>query len=77
MYLKTNDGEGAYGRLIAACRQAGKAVPGIWHLFAMRPAATEHLERFTHELMRGPSDLSAGWRELIAAYTSSLNHCVF
>jgi hypothetical protein len=36
-----------------------------------------HLERFTQEMMREPSPLSAGIRELIAAYTSSLNQCPF
>ena len=30
---------------------------------------------FTHRLMRGPSPLSIGDRELIAAYTSALNAC--
>jgi hypothetical protein len=29
------------------------------------------------EAMRGPSDWSAGERELFAAFVSSLNHCVF
>jgi alkylhydroperoxidase family enzyme len=47
------------------------------HLFAFKPQATEHLERFSEAVMRGPSPLSAGFRELIAAFTSKLNHCPF
>ncbi|MGZ3584421.1 MAG: hypothetical protein ACXWP6_17620 [Ktedonobacterales bacterium] len=30
-----------------------------------------------HELLRGPSDWSAGERELFAAFTSHLNECQF
>lgn len=30
-----------------------------------------------HDAMRGPSEWSAGERELFAAYTSKLNQCVF
>ena len=50
--------------------------PQIWHLFAYLPA-TEHLARFTQEVIRGPAPLSPGLRELIAAYTSQRNHCPF
>jgi hypothetical protein len=31
----------------------------------------------THDALRGPSDWSAGERELFAAFVSSLNHCPF
>ena len=55
----------------------GDEYPQILHLFAYRPEATAHLTRFTREVMRGDSPLSAGFRELIAAYTSSGNHCLF
>lgn len=55
----------------------GLEYPKIWHLFAFRPAATEHLARFTQEILRGPSPLSPGLRELIAAYTSQRNACPF
>ena len=51
--------------------------PQIWHLFAFKPENTKHLEQFTHGVMRGPSPLSAGFRELIAAYTSRRNNCPF
>ena len=61
----------------AAMEAQGIPVPQILYLFAFRPRATEHLSRFTQEVMRGPSPLTAGQRELIAAFTSSLNHCLF
>lgn len=68
---------GPYRDLIEQMRAAGAEYPQIWHLFAYLPSATEHLSRFTQEIVRGPSPLSAGLRELIAAYTSQRNHCVF
>jgi alkylhydroperoxidase family enzyme len=52
-------------------------VPQIFHLIAFKPQATRHLMRFTQEVMRGPSPLSPGFRELIAAYTSKKNLCPF
>jgi alkylhydroperoxidase family enzyme len=55
----------------------GSDYPQIWHLFAYLPAATEHLARFTQAMLRGPSPLSPGMRELIAAYTSQRNDCPF
>jgi alkylhydroperoxidase family enzyme len=61
----------------AAMEQAGVPVPQILYLFAFRPRMTDHLSRFTQELMRGPSPLSPGQRELIAAFTSSRNQCPF
>ncbi len=71
------DAQGAYAAIIGAARAAGMQFPQIWHLFAYKPSVTEHLERFTQGVMRGPSPLSAGMRELIAAYTSARNHCPF
>ena len=76
--VEHTDGQtGAYADLIAACRSGGTPFPQIWHLFAFKPAATVHLERFTHEVMRGASPLSPGQRELIAALTSGRNACPF
>lgn len=79
MYLGEAGGKpaGGYRDLIAALRAAGVEVPGILHLFAFKPELGKHLERFTQAVMRGPSPLSPGWRELIAAFTSRLNHCPF
>lgn len=68
---------GPRGRTIRELRASGMPVPGIMHLFAFRPGRTGHLERFTQEVMRGPSDLSPGKRELIAAFTSERNACSF
>lgn len=62
---------------IRMMQNAGAEYPQIWHLFAYLPAATEHLARFTQEILRGPAPLSPGMRELIAAYTSARNHCPF
>ena len=62
---------------IDAMRSAGQEYPQIWHLFAFRPEATQHLARFTQEVMRGESPLTPGMRELIAAFTSYRNDCPF
>jgi hypothetical protein len=68
---------GAYRDQIEAMRAAGMEYPQIWHMFAFLPQATQHLARFTQEIMRGPGPLSPGIRELIAAYTSYRNDCPF
>jgi hypothetical protein len=47
------------------------------HLFAFKPDRTQFLSRFTQGVMRGPSPLSPGLRELIAAFTSKRNLCLF
>ena len=62
---------------VRAMQAGGAEYPQIWHLFAYRPEATQHLARFTQEIMRGPSPLSPGIRELIAAFTSYRNDCPF
>jgi alkylhydroperoxidase family enzyme len=46
-------------------------------MFAFRTEITDHLARFTQEIMHGDAPLSPGLRELIAAYTSQQNHCPF
>jgi hypothetical protein len=68
---------GPWADNIQAMRAAGKEYPQIWHLFAYRPDATEHLARFTQEIMRGPAPIPPGLRELIAAFTSARNNCPF
>lgn len=80
MYLKDVEkavGSGAQAVMIEKMRESGKAIPQIFHMFAFKSAATNHLSRYTQEVMRGPSPLSPGLRELIAAFTSSRNHCPF
>lgn len=69
--------QGPYGEQIAAIRSAGMPVPQIMHLFAYKPDRTSHLSAFTQGVMRGPSPLSPGIRELIAAFTSRRNDCLF
>ena len=66
-----------YSDGIRVMQASGAEYPQIWHLFAFRPQATEHLAKFTQEIMRGQSPLSPGLRELIAAFTSAGNHCPF
>jgi alkylhydroperoxidase family enzyme len=47
------------------------------HLFAWKPEATRHLQHFTQAVMRGASELPPGKRELIAAFVSGKNQCLF
>jgi alkylhydroperoxidase family enzyme len=47
------------------------------HLFAYDPERTQHLLRFTQEVMRSPGPLAPGERELVAAMTSRANDCLF
>ncbi len=80
MFLKDveqHQGDDNYTRAIEAMKRAGPEYPQILHMFSFGMKATAHLERFTQEIMREASPLSPGIRELIAAYTSSLNHCPF
>jgi len=69
--------ETPFGAELAGAEKAGVPVPQILYLFAFKPNLTKHLQAFTQELMRGPSDLSPGMRELIAAKTSQGNDCLF
>jgi hypothetical protein len=75
--VEQNPKPGAFRNLIEQMRSTGAEYPQIWHLLAYLPSATDHLARFTQEILRGPAPLSAGLRELIAAYTSKRNHCPF
>ena len=75
--VERHEDPGPRGEAIRAMRAQGIPVPQILHLFAYKPDRTDHLARFTQEVMRGPSPLSPGLRELIAAFTSSRNQCPF
>jgi uncharacterized peroxidase-related enzyme len=55
----------------------GSSSPGIRSLFEFRPETGAPLKRLAHRLLHGESPLSKGERELIAAYTSHGNQCVF
>jgi uncharacterized peroxidase-related enzyme len=49
--------------------------PGIRALFNFRPETAKPLCELAEVLLRGPSSLSRGERELIAAFVSSRNAC--
>ena len=49
--------------------------PGIRGLLLFRPETGRALSELAEVLLRGPSTLARGERELIAAYVSALNDC--
>lgn len=75
--VEKNPQPGPYQDAIRTLQAVAGEYPQIWHLFAYRPSATQHLARFTQEIMRGPAPISPGIRELIATYTSYRNDCPF
>src|SRR6187431_1575830 len=80
MFLKeieTRPAEGMTKIAFKRLRDTGEAIPDILHLFRFKRGTTDHLVRFTEEVMRGPSPLSAGLRELIGAFVSRRNECLF
>lgn len=50
---------------------------GIRSAMAFRPQTAKPLNELAEVLLRGPSTLSPGERELIATYVSSLNDCYY
>jgi uncharacterized peroxidase-related enzyme len=54
-----------------------QGIPGIRSLFNFRPETGKPLCELAEVLLRGPSPLSSGERELIAAYVSQRNDCMF
>jgi uncharacterized peroxidase-related enzyme len=52
-------------------------VPGIRSLVMYRPDTGKHLYDLAHVLLRELSPLTPAERELIAAYVSSRNNCIF
>ncbi|MFD0766665.1 carboxymuconolactone decarboxylase family protein [Mucilaginibacter lutimaris] len=54
-----------------------EGVPGIRSLVMFRPETGQHLYELAEVLLRGESPLSQAERELIAAYVSSRNECMF
>jgi hypothetical protein len=75
--VEAHSGDDNYTKAIEMMRRAGPEYPQILHMFSFKIKATQHLERFTQEIMREAAPLSPGIRELIAGYTSQLNHCPF
>ena len=54
-----------------------EGLPGILGPMAYRPETAKPLNELADVLLRGPSTLSPGERELIATYVSSRNDCFF
>jgi len=75
--VEKNPEPGPYQQAIDSLKRTGAEYPQIWHLFAFKPSATQHLAQFTQHIMREPSPLTPGFRELIAAFTSARNRCPF
>jgi alkylhydroperoxidase family enzyme len=75
--VENNPEPGPYADMLRSIQATGGEYSQIWHLFAFKPGATEHLARFTQEIMREASPLTPGLRELIAAFTSAENACPF
>ena len=51
--VEQNPQKGPYSDSIETMRSLGNEYPQIWHMFAYKPHATEHLARFTQEIMHG------------------------
>jgi uncharacterized peroxidase-related enzyme len=75
--VENNPQPSPYADLIGAAKKSGSEYWRIWNLLAFRPKAAQHLARFSHEIMHDDAPISSAMRELIAAYTSSLNRCEF
>jgi len=52
-------------------------LPGITAGFAFRPETAAPLRELAEVLLRGPSSLSSGEREMIATFVSGRNDCAF
>jgi len=75
--VEENPKPSTYRDLIENAKASGADYWQIWHLLAFDPEAAHHLAALSHTLMHKECPISAGLRELIAAYTSSLNQCEF
>jgi hypothetical protein len=75
--LENQKTQGIFRLIFKRIRKAGGQIPQILHLFRFKIAATKHLGRYTQAVMRGPSPLSAATREMIAAFVSTRNRCLF
>lgn len=75
--VENNPQPSPYFDLIAAAKSSGSEYWRMWNLLAFRPKAADFLVRLSHEIMHEDAPISVALRELIAAYTSSLNRCEF
>jgi uncharacterized peroxidase-related enzyme len=57
--------------------QLNNEFPGIEGLLLNKPSMGKAICRFVHQALRGSSSLTAGEREIIAAYVSHLNQCMY
>lgn len=57
--------------------QLPEGLPGIVAGFAFRPDAAKPMREMAEVLLRGPSTLSSGEREMIATFVSTRNDCFF
>jgi uncharacterized peroxidase-related enzyme len=75
--VENNPQPSPYFDLIAAAKSSGSEYWGIWNLLAFRPKTADFLARLSNETMQEDAPITVAMRELIAAYTSSLNRCGF
>jgi uncharacterized peroxidase-related enzyme len=75
--VEDNPKPSVYRDLIENAKSSGGDYWQIWHLLAFDPEAAHHLAALSHSLMHNNCPISPGLRELIAAYTSSINQCEF
>jgi alkylhydroperoxidase family enzyme len=75
--VEQHPSQSSWGAAAEAMSAAGLPVSQILHLFNFKPERAKFLAMWTQEVMRGPSPLSPGQRELIAAFTSRQRNCLF
>jgi len=75
--VEDGPGAGVYAGIVKMMQSQDAAVPQILHLFKFKPEVAVHLSKLAETVMRGPSPLVPGMRELIASFTSKENHCPF
>jgi uncharacterized peroxidase-related enzyme len=75
--IEENPQPGPFADAIQAAERAGTEYWGIWNILAFRTDAAYHLCELSHQVMFEEAPLGQALRELIAAYTSSLNRCDF
>ena len=66
-----------FGEVIRKLESDGTPVPQILRLFAFKPERAEFLTGLAQNVLRGPSPLSPGLRELLAALVSRRNNCPY
>src|ERR1035437_5998822 len=71
------DAPGRAKRVSMAHIQLPEGLPGITSGFAFRPETATPMRELAEVLLRGPSTLSSGEREMIATFVSTQNECYF